>query len=376
MKIIEVTGKDTRKAFLDVARILYAGDPLWVCPLDKDIESVFDPARNNFHSFGECTRWVLKGDDGALIGRIAAFINRKKAFHYDPPAGGCGFFECIDRQEAADLLFDTARHWLRQRGMGAMDGPVNFGENDMWWGLLVEGFTVPYYGMNYNPPYYKRLFENYGFRVMYEQISNKLYASKPFPERFTKIATWVSKKQGISFRHLETRDLDRFAADFKEIYNDAWQDFENFTGITDATIRESFAKMKPILDEKLVWFAYVDGEPASFVLILPDTNELIRGLNGKLDLLGKLRFLWNKHIVRNRKMRAVIMGTKKKYQRMGLESALFIKLKEYVVPHTTYDELELSWVGDFNRQMIAIHEATGAVFAKRHITYRCVFGMN
>ena len=131
--------------------------------------------------------------------------------------------------------------------------------------------------------------------------------------------------------------------------------------------------MKPIVDEKLIWFGYVDGDPASFVLILPDTNELIQGLNGKLDFLGKLRFLWNKYIAKTHKMRAVIMGTKKKYQRLGLESALFIKLKEYVLPNTVYDELELSWVGDFNKQMLSIHEATGAVFAKRHITYRYIF---
>ncbi|HEX5667347.1 MAG TPA: GNAT family N-acetyltransferase, partial [Chitinophagaceae bacterium] len=154
---------------------------------------------------------------------------------------------------------------------------------------------------------------------------------------------------------------------------DAWSDFENFTPITDATITESFEKMKPIVDEEVIWFAYVDGEPASFVIILPDTNELIRGLNGKLGLIGKLHFLWNKYIVKNRRIRAVIMGTKKRYQRFGLESALFIKLKEYAYDTAKYDELELSWVGDFNTQMLAIHEATGATFAKRHITYRCIF---
>jgi hypothetical protein len=373
MHVIEVTDKSTRKAFLDVPRILYAKDSLWVCPLDNDVESVFDPARNNFHQFGVCTRWILKNGDGKLVGRIAAFVNKKKAYNYEQPTGGCGFFECIDNQQAADLLFDTAQNWLKGQGMGAMDGPINFGENDMWWGLLVEGFTVPYYGMNYNPPYYKRLFEHYGFTTLYEQISNKLYPQKPFPERFTKIANWVARKQGFRFQHLVIRELDRYAADFKEIYNDAWQDFENFTPITDATIRESFEKMKPIIDENLVWFAYIDDEPAAFVLILPDTNELIRGLNGKLNLLGKLRFLYNKHIVKNTKMRAVIMGTKKKFQRLGLESALFIKLKEYVVPDTPYQELELSWVGDFNSPMISIHEATGAVFAKRHITYRYLF---
>jgi hypothetical protein len=373
MNVIEVPDKTTRKEFLDVPRVLYAKDLLWICPLDSDIESVFDPARNNFHSFGVCTRWIMKDDKGKLVGRIAAFINNKKANNYDQPTGGCGFFECIDSQDAADLLFDTAKNWLIGKGMQAMDGPINFGENDMWWGLLVEGFSIPYYGMNYNPPYYKRLFENYGFEAQYEQISNKLYPRKPFPERFTKIAKWVAGKPGMHFEHFRIKELDKYAAQFKEIYNDAWQDFENFTAITDATIRESFVKMKPIVDERLIWFGYVDGEPASFVLILPDTNELIKGLDGKLNLLGKMRFLWNKYISKGHKMRAVIMGTKKKFQRLGMESALFIKLKEYVIPNTVYDELELSWVGDFNKQMLSIHEATGAVFAKRHITYRCIF---
>jgi hypothetical protein len=373
MQLIEVNDKASQKAFLDVARMLYKNDPVWVCPLDNDIESIFDPARNNFHQFGECTRWILRDDSGALIGRIAAFINRKKAFNFEQPTGGCGFFECVNDQKAANLLFDTARNWLVERGMKAMDGPVNFGENDMWWGLLVEGFTSPYYGMNYNPAYYKPLFENYGFEVLYEQISNKLIRANPFPERFTKIAEWVSKKPGVTLEHLRVSNLQKYAQDFKEIYNDAWTDFENFTPISDATIMESFEKMKPIVDENLIWFAYVDGSPASFVVILPDTNELIRGLNGKLDLFGKLRFLWNKHVVKNKRMRAVIMGTKKKYQRFGLESALFIRLKEYTEPPNHYKELELSWVGDFNKQMLAIHEATGAKFAKKHITYRYIF---
>ena len=197
MNVTEVTDKTTRKEFLDVPRILYANDPLLICPLENDIESVFDPARNNFHSFGVCTRWVMKDKNGKLIGRIAAFVNKKKAFKFEQPTGGCGFFECIDNQDAADLLFDTAKNWLKEQGMLAMDGPINFGENDMWWGLLVEGFTVPYYGMNYNPFYYKRLFETYGFEAQYEQISNKLFPRKPFPERFTKIAKWVAGKPGM-----------------------------------------------------------------------------------------------------------------------------------------------------------------------------------
>lgn len=373
MQVIEVRSAADEKAFLDVARYIYRNDPEWVCPLNTDIESVFDPKRNNFHSFGSCTRWILRDDQGLAIGRIAAFINQKKASHYDVPTGGCGFFECIDDVAAAHSLFDTAKNWLAERGMKAMLGPINFGENDMWWGLLVEGFSSPYYGMNYNPSYYRHLFESYGFVTQYEQISNKIDLANEFPERFTKIANWVAGKPGISFKHFDTKQIDKFSSDFKEIYNDAWKDFENFTPITDATIRESFEKMKPIVDVRLIWFAYVDEQPAAFVVILPDTNELIRGLDGKLNLFGKLKFVWNKYIVKNKRMRAVIMGTAKKYQRYGLESALFIKLKEYTQRIQQYQELELSWVGDFNKPMLSIHEATGAVFAKKHVTMRCVF---
>ncbi len=373
MEIIEVNDRITRKDFLKLPREIYKNDPNWVCPLDNDIESVFDPARNSFHKYGSCTRWILRGGNGKIIGRIAAFINERKAFHYEQPTGGSGFFECIDNQDAADLLFDTAKNWLLERGMKAMDSPINFGENDMWWGLLVDGFTPPSYGMNYHPPYYKRLFERYGFVPLYEQISNRVDVHRPFPERFTKIAEWVAKKPGYRFEHLDKSAFEKYAADFIEIYNEAWQDFENFTPIEEASIRQSFKKLKPIMDEHLIWFAYVNDEPASLLVIVPDANELIRNLHGKMNFLGKMKFLLNKYARKNKKMRAIIMGTKPKFQKHGLESPMFIKVKEYVLPLNQYEELELSWVGDFNTRMIAIHEATGASFAKKHITYRLKF---
>jgi hypothetical protein len=372
MIITQVKDKASKKAFLNLARTLYKNDKNWVCPLDNDIEAVFDPAKNNFHQDGKCTRWILKDDNGKVIGRVAAFINNKKAYHYEQPTGGMGFFECINDKTAAFLLFDTAKKWLQDNGMQAMDGPINFGENDNFWGLLVEGFTHPSYGMNYNFPYYRAFFEDYGFKTLYEQITNHLDVNKPFSERFTKIANWVIKKPGYDFRHFEIKKMEKFAADFIEIYNDAWRDFENFVPITQATIAESFKKMKPLMDEKLIWFAYIDDEPAAFVIILPDANQMLKPVNGKLDLIGKLKFLYYRWKGVSR-MRAIVMGTKQKYQKHGLESAIFIKLKEYVLPLKQYDELELSWVGDFNEKMIAIHTAVGATFGKKHLTMRCTF---
>jgi GNAT superfamily N-acetyltransferase len=187
----------------------------------------------------------------------------------------------------------------------------------------------------------------------------------------------VAKRNGYTFRHLETSDIPKYSRDFKEVYNDAWKDFEHFTAVTDATIEETIRKIKPVMDPNLIWFAYTnENEPVAFIMILPDTNELIKGLNGKLDLLGKLRFLWNKMTVKHTRMRAVIMGTKELYRNQGLESALFMKLQEYAHSLGHYRELELSWVGDFNAKMIAVHHAIGATFSKKHATYFITFNDN
>ena len=372
MKVIEVEDKRSKKTFLDVARTIYKDDPNWICPLDNEVEAIFNPAKNPFFKHGKCTRWILLDDRKQPVGRIAAFINDLKAYNYEQPTGGMGFFECVNNEEYAFLLFDTAKNWLTERGMKAMDGPINFGETDSFWGLLVEGFTPPSYGMMYNPPYYRAFFEHYGFRTLYEQITNHLSVHKPFPERFTKIATWVTQKPGYTFKHLKVGQIEQFANDFIEIYNDAWQNFENFVPIKKATVLESFRKMKTIMDEKLIWFSYVNGEPASFIVILPDANQMIKPLNGKLNFWGKLQFIYHKWKGVSR-MRAVVMGTKQKYQKHGLESAMFIKLKEYVLPLNQYDELELSWVGDFNDKMLSLHEATGATLGKKHLTMRYIF---
>jgi len=372
MQIIQVNNPSLKKDFLNAAKILYKNDKSWICPLDVEVENVFDPNKNNFFKHGKCIRWVLKDSSGNLIGRVAAFINEKKAFNYEQPTGGMGFFECIDDQKAADLLFDTAKAWLIENGMKAMDGPINFGENDTFWGLLVEGFTPPSFGMNYHHPYYKALFEHYGFKTEYEQLTNHINLTIPFPERFTKIANWVAKKPGYTFEHFDKKNADKYISDLMEIYNDGWKDFENFVPIKKETLQESFKSMEPIMDEHLIQFAYYNGEPASFVVIIPDANQMIKGFDGKLGLIEKLKFAYRRWLGVTR-MRAIVMGTKTAFQKHGLESVLFIKLGEYVLPKNQYKELELSWVGDFNEKMIAIHEATGATFGKKHLTMRKIF---
>jgi hypothetical protein len=141
MKIFEVKNPLQVRQFLDLPTTLYKNQPNWIRPLDSDIEAVFDPKKNKAFQDGTCTRWILKDEKDKPVGRVAAFVNNKtKLKGNKQPTGGIGFFECIENKEAAFLLFDTAKNWLQEKGMEAMDGPINFGNRDKWWGLLVEGF--------------------------------------------------------------------------------------------------------------------------------------------------------------------------------------------------------------------------------------------
>ena len=155
MKVVEVKTKHDRKEFLDFPKKLYKTDPYWVCPLDSGLESVFDPSMNHTFRHGEAIRWILQDENINTIGRIAAFIDNIRSAANHQPTGGIGFFEVIENKEAAFTLFNTARDWHTSHGIEAIDGPVNFGENDNNWGLLVEGFMQQAFGMPYNKKYYQ-----------------------------------------------------------------------------------------------------------------------------------------------------------------------------------------------------------------------------
>lgn len=372
MKVVEVSDKLSKKQFLNVVDVVYNGDEAYVRPLNAMIEEVFDPLKNTYFNHGKATRFILlKGEE--VIGRVAAFINYKKAEGFEQPTGGMGFFECINDKEAAYVLFDTAKDWLKENGMEAMDGPINFGENDNFWGCLVEGFGQPGFGMQYNPPYYQKFFEDYGFTTYFEQITNHLDLTVPFPERFWKIAGWVVKKDGFSFKHFKIKEADKFFDDFETIYNDAWRFHENFTPIDKKVLKTTMMKAKPFMNEELIWYAYHEDKPIGFLVLFPDVNQILKHFNGKMNLWNKLRFVWMKHKKYMTRARVVILGVVPRFQRSGIESGLFWHLKGAVERNPHLKELELSWVGDFNPKMRVLQESMGAAFGKKHITYRYLF---
>jgi GNAT superfamily N-acetyltransferase len=373
MIVKEVLSGAEKREFVDFPRKLYQNDPNWVCPLDNEIEGIFNPEINRSFKNGVAARWILVDNSGDIIGRIAAFIDEIRSKVYRQKTGGLGFFEVVENQKAANLLFDTAREWLVSKGIEAIDGPINFGENDSHWGLLVDGFMQQAYGLPYNKRYYREYFEEYGFKNYFEQYSyhKDIAAVEVFPERFMKIADWISKKPGYSFEHFDYKKIDKFADDMVDIYNSTWSKFkEDFTPIEPSSIKATFEKSRAFLDEELVWFAYHESKPVAFFVLLPDLNQILKHLNGKLSLINKLRFVYYKRSKTITRMRAVVAGVNPSYQNTGIESAIFKQLYHVFKRKPHYTELELSWVGDFNPKMISIYEAIGAERMKIHITYR------
>ncbi|MEZ4999763.1 MAG: hypothetical protein R2744_06465 [Bacteroidales bacterium] len=273
MIITEVLTRRDSEEFIKFPKRLYKDDPNWICPLDQEIEGIFDPSVNRSFTHGVATRWLLKDDKGTTIGRIAAFIDEIRSKVYRQRTGGIGFFEVIDRKDAAFMLFDTAREWLVERGIEAIDGPINFGENDSHWGLLVDGFMPQAFGLPYNMSYYRQFFEEYGFKNYFEQYSyhKDIAAVEVFPERFMKIADWIARKPGYSFEHFSFKNVDKFVGNVVDIYNATWSRFkEDFTPLDPDILKNTLAKSKAFVDEELIWFAYHNDKPVAFFILYPE----------------------------------------------------------------------------------------------------------
>jgi hypothetical protein len=376
VRLIEVTDNKTAKEFIRVPIVIYNGDPNWIRPLDRDIRAVFDPGQNKLLRSGQCIRWIATDDGGKLIGRIAAFVNPDTSRRQVQPTGGVGFFESVNDQAAADMLFEASKGWLQGMGMEAMDGPVNFGERDRWWGCLVDGFTEPNYCCNYNPRYYSSLFETYGFQTYYRQFTFSRAVTAPLPPQYEEKAQRIARNKSYSFQHIDKRQLERYAEDFVSIYNKAWVRHHGVGEIKRAHAMAMFKRMKPVIDEDIIWFGYHDREPIAFFIMLPELNQIFRHVNGKLDLLGKLKFLYHKKRGTCRKMFGVVFGIVPEYQGKGVEGALVQAAARHIQPLGRYDIFEMNWIGDFNLIMIKIGEQVGAHVAKTHVTYRYLFDRN
>ncbi len=377
MRLIEVSSKATIRAFLALPARLHKDTP-WIRPLNRDIESVFDPEKNKLFRNGEATRWILKNDSGTVIGRVAAFVNRKGIKENAlVKAGGMGFFECIDDQAAANVLFDACKTWLEERGLNAMDGPINFGDRDRWWGLLTDGFEIePNYCMPWTPPHYQQLFETYGFQVYFKQYTYSRPVNERMQDAHYEKARRIFADPRYTFSILDLKNLDKYAEDFASIYNASWGKHVGVGAVTLAQAKQVMRSMKAVVDPRIVYYAYYEGKPAAFFIILPELNQVFKHVpGGRLDLLGKLIFLWHHKIAKtNKKMFGVIFGVVPEHQGKGLDAGIVEYCRQYVQEKIRgrYEEFEMNWVGDFNPKMMKVAERIGRI-AKTHHTYRIIF---
>jgi hypothetical protein len=379
MQIQLVNDKNTAQQFLKVAIQLYKNDLNWVQPLNKDIDEVFDKNKNKAWRFGEAVRWILKDEKGNLIGRIAAFTNKKyKNKGDDVPVGGIGFFESINDQTTANLLLDTAKDWLQKNGVQAMDGPINFGERDKWWGMVTKGFMEPLYGMNYNPPYYVSLLEDYGFKIFFEQVCFGMKPKKPLDKKIWDRHDEVARDPKFSASHAYKNNLEKYAKDFATVYNKAWAGHGGLKQLTEAQVQIMFKKMKPIMDEKILWYAYYNNDPVAIFINLPDLNQWFKYLHGKFGLLQKLKFLLVKQFTKNKKFTGLVFGVVPEWQGKGVDGYIIGESAKYIQSAACpYEEYEMQWIGDFNPKMLNVASSLGDVERSRNLcTYRYLFDRN
>ncbi len=373
----QVLDKKQAKEFLELPSRLYKNEPSWIRPLDNEIEAVFDPKKNKLLRKGEIARWLLRDNKGLVVGRVAAFINPDVVSKEEQPTGGMGFFECINNQEAAFMLFDKCKQWTMERGMEAMDGPINFGDRDRWWGGLTFGFDyIPNYGMPYNFPYYSEMFEAYGFKNYFNQYT---YARPVNMDGVNPVvrekADRLAEDPEYSFRHIDKNQLDKLASDFRTVYNKGWAKHGGVPEMSEAHSKALVKELKPVIDPRLIFFGYHNEEPIGFLVFIPQLNEVIRLLNGKLNLWGKVKFFYYLKI--NRKCKTAlgqIFGIIPEYQGKGVEGGLMMAFADMALKKDyPYTEMEMNWIGDFNPVMMRLMEQIGSKVRKTHVTYRLLF---
>jgi hypothetical protein len=356
----EVHTKADVERFHHFTRELYKTDAAFISHLDKDIEAIFNPKLNTELEMGQAKRWLALTDN-KVIGKIAAFFNHKQS--------GIGFFDCINDQRTANLLFDTATNWLKNNGIDRVEAPVNFGERDKYWGLLVEGFSRPSYQENYNFPYYEALFENYGFEKAFEQTTSEVSIENATLNKILAIDKRLKKSSDFSVEHFKSSNKEKYLRAFVQIYNAAWKQHEFFEPMTYQRVEALFKSMQPILREDLLWFTFKNNEPVAFYLSVIDVNQVFRHLNGKLNWWGKLKFLWYNKFEKIDRFRGIIFGVIPKYQNKGVYSGMVAKVYEVALNDPYLKSTELAWIGDFNPKMHALFKVINAQKTKVHFTY-------
>ena len=363
LRVVPVESRADLKRFIDLPWSIYRGDPDWVPPLKRDVRAAFDPEKHPFHLHSEVQPYLALRD-GRAVGRICAIRNRNHERLHAESVGFFGWFECVDDPDVAGALFDAVRAWLRERGLTAMRGPASFSTNETC-GLLIDGDPgPPVVLMAYNPPYYPGLMEAAGLRKA-KDLFAWLMKKGDWPPHLFRAEKVVTRRYGIRIRTLEMSRFDEELGRIQRLYNAAWEKNWGFVPMTEAEMDHMAAELKPILDPELALFAETpEGETAGFALALPDFNQVLRRMNGRLFPFGILKALIYRRKITC--MRVIILGLAEEWRGKAVDVLLYLWLfRKGIAAGMT--SAEQSWILEDNRKMNqAIERLGGRIYR----TYR------
>ena len=373
LRIERVQSRQDIEEFVRFSFKLYRGDPNWVPFLLSERRKFLDPKHNPFFDHAEVALWLARRDD-EVVGTISSHIDHLHNQIHEQEIGMFGFFETVNDYTVAEALLSTARDWVRERGMTALRGPLSFSQNHEC-GLLIDGFDgPPVVMMTYNPPYYVDFFDRYGLAKamdLYAYIGDLAqFEEDPekLPVKLVRVSDKVKKRLGLITRSANMKNYEEEIERAEQVYNLAWEKNWGFVPMTDAEIEKTAADLKQIIDPELAVVAEIDGEPVGVSVAIPDVNEVLKHLDGRLFPFGWIKALWYARKITQ--SRLMIMGVVEAYRGRGIEAILIVETLKAAVLNG-YKSIELSWILENNDMMNRIVLNTGAPYgAHIYRTYR------
>jgi hypothetical protein len=351
--------------FIHFPHQIYSKDSPWVAPLDSQRKAFLSPETNPFFDHAEAEYFLAQSANGKTLGRIAAIVDHDHNRFHQGKTGFFGMFECINDVEVSTHLLNAVEQWSRNKGLDRMRGPMNLSINHEC-GLLVENFDdSPVLGIPYNPPYYADLFLHWGLEKAKDLISLDLQLTR-IPEYLQGAVSLIQKRNRFSIRCLQ---MDRFDQEMDllwEIYNSAWETNWGFVPMNHKEFVFTAREMKRVVDPRLCFIAEVGSEPAGFSLTLPDVNQALKPMQGKLFPFGWLKFILGKR--RINRSRVVTLGVKKQFQRLGIDAFFYYATYKQLMEMNIF-RVDMSWILEDNQAMIGPIEKIGGIPYKRHRIY-------
>lgn len=371
LDVVPVAGRRDRREFLDLPARIYRDDPRWVAPLRLERSAFINPKKHPFYRHGSAQRFLARRA-GRVVGRIQASDDPRYNEYHGTNVGAFGMFECEDDPEAARALLSAAAEWLRRRGRDAVFGPVDYSTNYTC-GLLVDGFdTPPTILMSHNPPYYADLLASWGLEATQDLNSWWLDGANDLAARWRGKLERLAARSGVTLRTLDPGDLDGEIERCREVIDSAWADNWGFVPMTDAELRYFAELLRHIADPRMLMLAEAGGEPVGMMLTVPNVNEALRPIGGRLTRWGLPigYFRLRAGMKRIRTCRVLMLGVKPSHRRRGVIELLISRSNDYVMGDLGYVGGEMGWTLADNDAINTVLERIGGQRTRTYRLYR------